>query len=31
MNGMLLGSGGWIPTTRRETCCAFLRKGRALY
>ena len=31
MNGMLLGSGGWIPTTRRETCCAFLRDGsRAL-
>jgi ribonuclease BN (tRNA processing enzyme) len=27
MNGILLGSGGWIPTTRRETCCAFLREG----
>jgi ribonuclease BN (tRNA processing enzyme) len=27
MNGVLLGTGGWIPTTRRETCCAFLRAG----
>ncbi|MDQ2909747.1 MAG: MBL fold metallo-hydrolase [Actinomycetota bacterium] len=27
MNGVLLGSGGWIPTTRRETCCALLREG----
>jgi ribonuclease BN (tRNA processing enzyme) len=27
MNSVLLGSGGWIPTTRRETCCAFLREG----
>jgi ribonuclease BN (tRNA processing enzyme) len=27
MNGILLGSGGWIPTTKRETCCAFLREG----
>jgi ribonuclease BN (tRNA processing enzyme) len=27
MNGVLLGSGGWIPTTKRETCCAFLREG----
>jgi ribonuclease BN (tRNA processing enzyme) len=27
MNGLLLGSGGWIPTTKRETCCAFLREG----
>jgi ribonuclease BN (tRNA processing enzyme) len=27
MNGVLLGSGGWIPTSRRETCCAFLREG----
>ena len=25
MKGVLLGSGGWIPTPRRETCCAFLR------
>jgi len=31
MDGMLLGSGGWIPTRRRETCCALLREGpRAL-
>jgi ribonuclease BN (tRNA processing enzyme) len=27
MNGLLLGSGGWIPTGRRETCCAFFREG----
>jgi ribonuclease BN (tRNA processing enzyme) len=27
MNGILLGSGGWIPTTKRETCCMFLREG----
>jgi ribonuclease BN (tRNA processing enzyme) len=27
MNGVLLGTGGWIPTTRRETCCAFIRAG----
>jgi ribonuclease BN (tRNA processing enzyme) len=27
MNGVLLGSGGWIPTTKRETCCALLREG----
>jgi ribonuclease BN (tRNA processing enzyme) len=26
MTGILLGSGGWIPTTKRETCCTFLRK-----
>lgn len=25
--GLLLGSGGWIPTRRRETCCAYLRHG----
>jgi ribonuclease BN (tRNA processing enzyme) len=24
---LLLGSGGWIPTGRRETCCALLREG----
>ena len=24
---ILLGSGGWIPTSRRETCCAYLRDG----
>ena len=24
---ILLGSGGWIPTSRRETCCAYLREG----
>jgi ribonuclease BN (tRNA processing enzyme) len=24
---LLLGSGGWIPTSRRETCCAYLREG----
>jgi ribonuclease BN (tRNA processing enzyme) len=23
----LLGSGGWIPTSRRETCCALVRDG----
>ncbi len=27
MNGILLGSGGWIPTGRRETCCALIREG----
>src|SRR6185437_13133798 len=27
MKGVLLGTGGWIPTTRRETCCAFFRAG----
>jgi ribonuclease BN (tRNA processing enzyme) len=31
MDGILLGSGGWIPTSRRETCCALIRDGsRAL-
>jgi ribonuclease BN (tRNA processing enzyme) len=25
MDALLLGSGGWIPTSRRETCCAYLR------
>jgi ribonuclease BN (tRNA processing enzyme) len=25
MNCVLLGSGGWIPTSRRETCCALVR------
>ncbi|HXG77160.1 MAG TPA: MBL fold metallo-hydrolase [Gaiellaceae bacterium] len=24
----VLGSGGWIPTERRETCCVLLVKGR---
>ena len=28
MDGILLGSGGWIPTSRRETCCALIREGR---
>jgi ribonuclease BN (tRNA processing enzyme) len=23
----LLGSGGWIPSARRETCCALVREG----
>lgn len=23
----LLGSGGWIPTSKRETCCAYVRDG----
>jgi ribonuclease BN (tRNA processing enzyme) len=23
----LLGSGGWVPTERRETCCALIRTG----
>jgi ribonuclease BN (tRNA processing enzyme) len=27
MDVLLLGSGGWIPTSRRETCCAYLRDG----
>jgi ribonuclease BN (tRNA processing enzyme) len=27
MDGILLGSGGWIPTFRRETCSTFLREG----
>jgi ribonuclease BN (tRNA processing enzyme) len=27
MDGLLLGSGGWIPTSRRETCCLYLRDG----
>jgi ribonuclease BN (tRNA processing enzyme) len=27
MNALLLGSGGWIPTRRRETCCAYLHEG----
>jgi ribonuclease BN (tRNA processing enzyme) len=26
MDALLLGSGGWIPTSRRETCCAYLRQ-----
>jgi ribonuclease BN (tRNA processing enzyme) len=31
MEGIVLGSGGWIPTSRRETCCALIRGGsRAL-
>ena len=25
---VLLGSGGWIPTAKRETCCLYVRKGR---
>jgi ribonuclease BN (tRNA processing enzyme) len=28
VEGLLLGSGGWIPTTRRETCSAYLRDDR---
>jgi ribonuclease BN (tRNA processing enzyme) len=27
MEGVLLGSGGWIPTSRRETCSLLLREG----
>jgi ribonuclease BN (tRNA processing enzyme) len=27
MDGIVLGSGGWIPTSRRETCCALIREG----
>src|SRR5687767_10317490 len=27
MDGLLLGSGGWIPTSKRETCAAFVRHG----
>jgi ribonuclease BN (tRNA processing enzyme) len=27
MDGLLLGSGGWIPTSKRETCAALLRQG----
>ena len=26
-SALLLGSGGWIPTSRRETCSAYLRDG----
>src|SRR5919197_371712 len=26
MDGFLLGSGGWIPTTKRQTCCALVRE-----
>jgi ribonuclease BN (tRNA processing enzyme) len=28
VEGLLLGSGGWIPTSRRETCSAYLRDDR---
>ena len=27
MYGVLLGSGGWIPTRKRQTCCALVRRG----
>jgi ribonuclease BN (tRNA processing enzyme) len=27
MDGILLGSGGWFPTSRRQTCCALIRDG----
>lgn len=27
MDCVLLGSGGWLPTSRRETCCALFRDG----
>jgi ribonuclease BN (tRNA processing enzyme) len=27
LEGVLLGSGGWIPTTRRQTCSALFRQG----
>lgn len=27
MEILLLGSGGWIPTAERETCCAYIRRG----
>ena len=27
MEGILLGSGGWFPTSRRQTCSALLRQG----
>jgi ribonuclease BN (tRNA processing enzyme) len=27
MNVVILGSGGWIPTSRRETCSAYVREG----
>jgi ribonuclease BN (tRNA processing enzyme) len=31
MEGVVVGSGGWVPTSRRETCCALVREGsRAL-
>ena len=31
MDALILGSGGWIPTAARETCCALIREGeRAL-
>jgi ribonuclease BN (tRNA processing enzyme) len=28
MEACILGSGGWIPTPTRETCCALVRLGR---
>jgi ribonuclease BN (tRNA processing enzyme) len=28
MKAVLLGSGGWIPTSSRETCCVYVRKER---
>ncbi|MHB0867781.1 MAG: MBL fold metallo-hydrolase [Thermoleophilia bacterium] len=30
-NFTLLGTGGWIPTTRRETTCAILSRPQALF
>ena len=30
METRLLGSGGWLPTDRRETACVYLRKGSDL-
>ena len=27
MHGVVLGSGGWFPTSRRQTCSALLRRG----
>ncbi len=27
MRATLLGSGGWLPTDRRETTCVLLREG----
>lgn len=27
MDALILGSGGWIPTASRETCCLFVREG----
>ena len=27
LHGVVLGSGGWMPTSKRQTCCALVRRG----